>query len=157
MNELSREKRAYKGIDRNATRILTDLKMTSAKNMTDEQTAYFRNREDWLDGTRLITSMICMPFMVAPFLGSVRSGNNLLLLDLTIAGATGPISPESLLMQIHAQVLFMIILARTLTPTPPCHGRYGKPELFLPRHIYSILAYFIKSLRRYKNEISFGV
>jgi hypothetical protein len=148
MDELSREKRAYKGIDRNATRILTDLKMTSAKNMTDEQTVCFRNREDWLDGTRLITSMIYMPSMAAPFPGSVRSGNNLLLLDLTIAGSTGPISAESLLTQIHAQVLFMIILVRIINPTPPCHGRHGKPELFLPRQIYSIIAYFIQSLRR---------
>lgn len=148
MDELSREKRAYNRIDRNARRILTDLKMTSAKNMTDEQTVYSMNREDWLDGTRLITSMIYMPSMVAPFPGSVRRGNNLLPLDLTIAGSTGPISPERLLTQILAQVLFMIILARTINPTPPCHGRHGKPELFLPRQSYSITAYFIKTLRR---------
>ena len=105
-----------------------DLKMTSTKNMTDEQAAYFRDRDDWLDGTSLITCMTYMPTMVAPFLRSVRSGNNLLLLDLTIAGSTGPISPEGMLTQIHAQVLFMMILAQTINPNVLCvHG--GIPDV----------------------------
>ena len=105
-----------------------DLKMTSTKNMTDEQVAYFRDRDDWLDGTSLITCMTYMPTMVAPFLRSVRSGNNLLLLDLTIAGSTGPISPEGMLTQIHAQVLFMMILAQTINPNVLCvHG--GIPDV----------------------------
>jgi trimethylamine--corrinoid protein Co-methyltransferase len=58
----------------------------------------------------------------------VRSGNNLLLLDLTIAGSTGPSSPEALLTQVHAQVLFMMILAQTLNPDVACvHG--GIPDV----------------------------
>ncbi|MEJ2478264.1 MAG: trimethylamine methyltransferase family protein, partial [Desulfobacterales bacterium] len=106
----------------------SELKMTSTKNMTDEQVAYFRDRDDWLDGTSLITCMTYMPTMVAPFLRSVRSGNNLLLLDLTIAGSTGPISPEGMLTQIHAQVLFMMILAQTINPNVLCvHG--GIPDV----------------------------
>ena len=105
-----------------------DLKMTFTRNMSDEQTAWFRNRDDWLDGTSLITSLTFMPSMVAPFLRSIRSGNNLLLLDLTIAGSTGPISPEALLTQVHAQVLFMMIVAQTLNPGVCCvHG--GIPDV----------------------------
>lgn len=106
----------------------SDLKMTYTKNMTDDEASYFCDRDDWLDGTSLITSMTYMPSMVEPFLRSIRSGNNLLLLDLTIAGSTGPISPEALLTQIHAQVLFMMIVAQTVNPNCTCvHG--GIPDV----------------------------
>lgn len=105
-----------------------DLKMTYTRNMTDEQTAYFRDRDDWLDGTSLMSSLTYMPSMVSPFLRAIKSGNNLLLLDLTIAGSTGPASPEALLTQIHAQVLFMMILAQTINPNVCCvHG--GIPDV----------------------------
>jgi trimethylamine--corrinoid protein Co-methyltransferase len=105
-----------------------ELKMTYTKNMGDQEAAYFRNRDDWLDGTSLITNLTYMPSMVEPFLRSIRSGNNVLLLDLTIAGSTGPISPEALLTQIHAQVLFMMILAQTINPDVNCvHG--GIPDV----------------------------
>jgi len=105
-----------------------DLKMTHTRNMSDDESAYFRHRDDWLDGTSLITSLSFMPSMVKPFLRSVRAGNNLLLLDLTIAGSTGPVSPEALLTQIHAQVLFMMILAQTVNPGVVCvHG--GIPDI----------------------------
>lgn len=105
-----------------------DLKMTYTRNMSDSETAYFRNRDDWLDGTSLITSLTYMPSMVTPFLRTIRSGNNALLLDLTIAGSTGPATPEALLTQIHAQVLFMMILAQTVNPNVNCiHG--GIPDV----------------------------
>lgn len=105
-----------------------DLKMTHTRNMSDEEAAYFSYRDDWLDGTSLITSMTFMPTMVEPFLRSARAGNNLLLLDLTIAGSTGPTSPEALLTQIHAQVLFMMVLAQTVNPGVVCvHG--GIPDV----------------------------
>jgi len=105
-----------------------DLKMTHTRNMSDDETAFFSGRDDWLDGTSLITSLTFMTSMVAPFLRSVRSGNNLLLLDLTIAGSTGPLSPEALLTQVHAQVLFMMVLAQTVNPGLTCvHG--GIPDV----------------------------
>ncbi|HDR16567.1 MAG TPA: trimethylamine--corrinoid methyltransferase, partial [Desulfobacteraceae bacterium] len=105
-----------------------DLKMTHTRNMSDDETKYFRHRDDWLDGTSLITSLTFMPSMVRPFLRSARAGNNLLLLDLTIAGSNGPVSPEALLTQIHAQVLFMMILVQTVNPGIGCvHG--GIPDI----------------------------
>jgi len=105
-----------------------DLKMTYTRNMSDHEAAYFQNRDDWMDGTSLMTSMTFMPNMVDPFIRSARVGNNLLLLDLTIAGASGPASPEALLTQIHAQVLFMMMLAQTLHPGIGCvHG--GIPDV----------------------------
>jgi len=104
------------------------LKMTQTKNMSADEIRFFNHRDDWLDGTSLITSMTFMPNMVEPFIRSARSGNNLLLLDLTIAGATGPASPEALLTQIHAQVLFMMVLAQTVNPDIVCvHG--GIPDV----------------------------
>jgi trimethylamine--corrinoid protein Co-methyltransferase len=109
-------------------RYFSDLKMTSTRNMADTETEFFRHRDDWLDGTSLITGMTFMPNMVEPFLRSVRTGNNLLILDLTIAGSSGPASPEALLTQIHAQVLFMMVLAQTITPGIGCvHG--GIPDV----------------------------
>jgi len=106
----------------------SDLKMTHTRNMSEEETRFFSHRDDWLDGTSLITSFSFMPNMVEPFLRSARVGNNLLLLDLTIAGSTGPISPEALLTQVHAQVLFMMVLAQTVNPGIGCvHG--GIPDV----------------------------
>jgi trimethylamine--corrinoid protein Co-methyltransferase len=109
-------------------RHFTDLKMTYTRNMSGDETEFFRDRDDWLDGTSLITSLTFMPNMVEPFIRSAKAGNNLLLLDLTIAGSTGPASPEALLTQIHAQVLFMMVLAQTINPGVGCvHG--GIPDV----------------------------
>ena len=99
------------------------LKMISTQKMTNEQTDHFKGRDDWLDGTSLMTSFRPMSNMVDPFLRSAASGNNLLLLDLSIAGASGPVTPESLLTFIHAQILFMMILVQTVKPGTVCvHG-----------------------------------
>lgn len=105
-----------------------DLKMTYTKNMSDKDIRFFKDKNDWLDGTSLITSMTFMPTMVKPFIRSCQTSSNLLLLDLTIAGSTGPASPEALLTQVHAQVLFMIVLAQTINPGVTCvHG--GIPDV----------------------------
>jgi trimethylamine---corrinoid protein Co-methyltransferase len=99
------------------------LKMIATKKMSDDETAFLKGKDHWLDGTSLISSMAPMRTMVAPFLRSAAIGNNLLLLDLTIAGASGPASPEALLTQIHAQVLFMMVVAQTVNPGLVCvHG-----------------------------------
>ncbi len=99
------------------------LKMTAAKNFADDEMVFLKGKDDWLDGTSLITSLSPMDSMVEPFIRSVKAGVNLLLLDLTIAGSSGPGSPEALLTQIHAQVMFMMVMAQTLNPGVPCiHG-----------------------------------
>ncbi|SDT84162.1 trimethylamine methyltransferase family protein [Desulfobacula phenolica] len=99
------------------------LKMTTTKAMTDDEILFLKGKDHWLDGTSLITSLAPMPTMVDAFLRSARTGTNLLLLDLTIAGASGPGSPEALLTQIHAQVMFMMVLAQTVNPGVSCmHG-----------------------------------
>jgi trimethylamine--corrinoid protein Co-methyltransferase len=92
------------------------LKMTATPKMNDEEVLFLKGKPDWVDGTSLIVNLGVMKNMIRPFLRSCRSGNQLLLLDLTIAGQSGAQSPESLLTQIHAQVLFMMILAQTLNP-----------------------------------------
>ncbi len=99
------------------------LKMISTRNMSDDEARYLSGRDEWLDGTSLMTNLTPMSTMVRSFIRSARSGNNLLLLDLSIAGASGPNSPEALLTHIHAQVLFMMILAQTIRPGTVCvHG-----------------------------------
>ena len=99
------------------------LKMTATKGMSDDEVAFLKGKDHWVDGTSLITSLAPMSTMVDPFLRSVRTGNNLLLLDLTIAGMSGGGSPESLLTQIHAQVIFMMVVAQTVNPGVQCmHG-----------------------------------
>jgi trimethylamine--corrinoid protein Co-methyltransferase len=99
------------------------LKMISTKNMSDEEVRSFRGRSDWLDGTSLISSLSPMNTMVNSFIRSAETGNNLLLLDLSIAGFSAPHSPESLLTLIHSQVMFMMVLAQTINPGIPCvHG-----------------------------------
>ena len=99
------------------------LKMISTQKMSDAEIRFLSGKEDWLDGTSLMINLSPMSTMVKPFLRSVQAGNNLLLLDLSIARASGPNSPEALLTHIHAQVLFMMILAQTLRPGTVCvHG-----------------------------------
>lgn len=99
------------------------LKMTATKAMSDDELMFLKGKDHWVDGTSLITSLAPMNTMVQPFLRSCRSGANLLLLDLTIAGSSGPASPEGLLTQIHAQVLFMMVVAQTINPGVFCmHG-----------------------------------
>jgi trimethylamine--corrinoid protein Co-methyltransferase len=51
---------------------------------------------------------------------SARAGNNLLLVDQSIAGLSGPGSPESILTLVHAQVLFMMVIAQTVNPGTAC-------------------------------------
>ncbi|SLM30030.1 Trimethylamine:corrinoid methyltransferase-like protein [Desulfamplus magnetovallimortis] len=99
------------------------LKMTATKGFSDEEMKFLAGKDDWVDGTSLITSLVPMSTMIKPFLRSARSGANLLLLDLTIAGSSGPGSPEALLTQIHAQVLFMIVMSQSVNPGVFCmHG-----------------------------------
>ena len=99
------------------------LKMTATNRMSDDEVTFLKGKDHWVDGTSLITSLAPMGTMVEPFLRSARTGNNLLLLDLTIAGMSGGGSPESLLTQIHAQVMFMMVMAQTVNPGVSCiHG-----------------------------------
>jgi trimethylamine--corrinoid protein Co-methyltransferase len=99
------------------------LKMIATNKMADDEVTFLQGKDHWVDGTSLITSLAPMGTMVEPFLRSVRTGNNLLLLDLTIAGMSGGGSPESLLTQIHAQVMFMMVVAQTVNPGVFCmHG-----------------------------------
>lgn len=99
------------------------LKMTATNKWADDEVAFLKGKDDWVDGTSLIVGLSPMNTMVEPFLRSARTGNNLLLLDLTIAGVTAPATPEGLLTQIHAQVLFMMVVAQTINPGLLCmHG-----------------------------------
>lgn len=99
------------------------LKMLPGKGLADDEVSFLAGKDDWVDGTSLITSFTPMGTMVEPFIRSCRSNANLLLLDLTIAGSSGPGSPEALLTQLHAEVLFMIVIAQILNPGVLCmHG-----------------------------------
>ncbi len=99
------------------------LKMTAGKSLGDDEISFLKDKDTWLDGTSLITSLSPMNSMVEPFIRSAQSGANLLLLDLSIAGSSAAGSPEALLTQIHAQVMFMMVMAQTLNPGVRCmHG-----------------------------------
>ena len=96
------------------------LKMITTNTMRDDEVTFLSKKAHWLDGTSLITSLTQMNNMVAPFLRSARSGNNLLLIDQSLAGISGPGSPEAFLTQNHAQVIFMMVVAQTVNPGIPC-------------------------------------
>jgi trimethylamine--corrinoid protein Co-methyltransferase len=96
------------------------LKMITTNTMSDDEVTFLKGKEHWVDGTSLITSLAPMNNMVGPFLRSARTGNNLLLIDQSIAGISGAGSPESFLTQNHAQVLFMMVVAQTVNPGIPC-------------------------------------
>ena len=96
------------------------LKMITTNTMSDDEVTFLKGKEHWVDGTSLITSLSPMNNMVDPFLRSARTGNNLLLVDQSIAGISGPGSPESFLTQNHAQVIFMMVIAQTVNPGISC-------------------------------------
>jgi len=96
------------------------LKMIPTNTMSDDEVMFLKGKEHWLDGTSLMTSLSPMNNMVGPFLRSARTGNNLLLVDQSLAGISAPGSPESFLTFVHAQVLFMIVLAQTVNPGISC-------------------------------------
>ena len=96
------------------------LKMITTNTMSDDEVTFLKGKEHWIDGTSLITSLAPMKNMVDPFLRSARTGNNLLLIDQSIAGISGPGSPESFLTQNHAQVIFMMVIAQTVNPGITC-------------------------------------
>ncbi len=96
------------------------LKMITTNTMRDDEVTFLKGKEHWIDGTSLITSLTPMNNMVDPFLRSARTGNNLLLIDQSMAGISSPGSPESFLTQNHAQVLFMMVIAQTVNPGISC-------------------------------------
>ena len=96
------------------------LKMIPTHTMSDDEVTYFKDKDDWIDGTSLITSLTPMNSMVDPFLRSARTGNNLLLIDQSLAGISAAGSPESFLTQNHAQVIFMMVIAQTVNPGISC-------------------------------------
>lgn len=96
------------------------LKSIATNSMSDDEVSFFSGKEYWLDGTSLINTLTPMNNMVAPFLRSARAGNSLLLIDQSIAGVSGAGSPEAFLTQIHAQVIFMMIVAQTVNPGIAC-------------------------------------
>jgi trimethylamine--corrinoid protein Co-methyltransferase len=99
------------------------LKMINTNTMAADEVTFLKGKESWIDGTSLIAFLAPMNNMVEPFLRSARLGNNLLLIDQTIAGVSGAGSPESFLTQNHAQVMFMMIIAQTVNPGVLClHG-----------------------------------
>jgi trimethylamine--corrinoid protein Co-methyltransferase len=110
-----------------ATRIMdrgfAGLKMTASKSFGDGEMNFLKGRDDWLDGTTLITALTPMHNMLTSFIRSAGTGVNMLLLDLSIAGCSAAGSPEALLTQVHAQVLFMMVIAQTVNPRVLCmHG-----------------------------------
>ena len=96
------------------------LKMITTNTMSDDEVTFFKDKDYWVDGTSLIASLAPMNNMVDPFLRSAGMGNNLLLIDQSIAGISAPGSPESFLTQIHAQVIFMMVIAQTVNPGISC-------------------------------------
>ena len=96
------------------------LKMIPTNTMSDDEVMFLKGKDHWLDGTSLMTSLSPMNNMVGPFLRSARTGNNLLLVDQSLAGISGPGSPESFLTFVHAQVLFMIVVAQIVNPGISC-------------------------------------
>ncbi len=96
------------------------LKMITTSTMSDSEASFLKDKAHWVDGTSLISFLAPMNNMVEPFLRSARTGNNLLLIDQSIAGVSGPASPESFLTQNHAQVIFMMVVAQTVNPGISC-------------------------------------
>jgi len=98
------------------------IKVTCSAYMEEDAAVkWFSGREDWHDSICGVKSpMICMDNMMDALIKSAKSGNNLRLTTMPLAGRTAPQTPEACIVITHAEVLFMLAVTQTVNPGMLC-------------------------------------
>jgi trimethylamine--corrinoid protein Co-methyltransferase len=98
------------------------IKVTCSAYMEDDTAVkWFAGRDDWHDSICGVKSpLICMDNMMDALVKSARSGNNLRLTTMPLAGRTAPQTPEACIVITHAEVMFMLAVTQTVNPGMLC-------------------------------------
>lgn len=105
-------------------RVMNDLpilKIGCSLYLDDKNAEYMSGRSDWHDSICLMNSpLIVMSDMADVMTRSARAGNILRLTTRPIAGQTGPFDLEGIMVLAHAETLFSLVVAQTLSPGIEC-------------------------------------
>jgi len=98
------------------------IKVTCSVYMDDETAVkWFAGRDDWHDSICGVKSPLsCMDDIMDALVRSARAGNHLRLTTMPLAGRTAPQTPEGCILITHAEVLFMLAVAQTISPGMLC-------------------------------------
>jgi trimethylamine--corrinoid protein Co-methyltransferase len=123
---LSQPVKVHKGDTLKCNQIMDRLdnciKITCSAYMEDDEAVqWFAGRDDWHDSICGVKSPLsCMDDMMDALIQSARTGNNLRLTTMPLAGRTAPQTPEACIVVTHAEVLFMLAVAQTINPGILC-------------------------------------
>lgn len=123
---LSQPVKVHKGDPLKCNQIMDQLKdcikvTCSAYIDGEEAIKWFAGRDDWHDSICGVKSpLICMDNMMDALIQSARTGNNLRLTTMPLAGRTAPQTPEACIVITHAEVMFMLTVAQTVNPGMLC-------------------------------------
>ncbi len=97
------------------------LKIGCSLYLEDKDAEYMSGKSDWHDSICLMNSpLIVMSDMADVMIRSARSGNILRLTTRPIVGQTAPFTLEGAMVLAHAETLFALVVAQTLTPGIEC-------------------------------------
>lgn len=123
---LSQPVKVHKGDSHECNKIMNQLdnciKVTCSAYMKgDEAVKWFAGRDDWHDSIcGLKSPLTCMDDMMDSLIMSAKTGNNLRLTTMPLAGRTAPQSPEGCMIINQAEVLFMLAVVQTINPGLLC-------------------------------------
>ncbi len=123
---LSQPVKVHKGDAHECNKIMDQLdnciKVTcSAYMKAEDSIKWFAGRDDWHDSIcGLKSPLTCMDDMMDSLILSARSGNNLRLTTMPLAGRTAPQTPEGCMIINQAEVMFMLAVAQTVNPGMLC-------------------------------------
>jgi trimethylamine--corrinoid protein Co-methyltransferase len=123
---LSQPVKVHKGDPLKCNQIMDRLenciKVTCSAYMDGEDAVrWFAGRDDWHDSICGVKSpLTCMDDMMDALIRSARTGNNLRLTTMPLAGRTAPQTPEACTIITHAEVMFMLAVAQTVNPGMLC-------------------------------------
>jgi len=123
---LSQPVKVHKGDAHECNKIMDQLdnciKVTcSAYMKAEDSIKWFSGRDDWHDSIcGLKSPLTCMDDMMDSLILSARSGNNLRLTTMPLAGRTAPQTPEGCMIINQAEVMFMLAVAQTVNPGMLC-------------------------------------
>lgn len=123
---LSQPVKVHKGDAHKCNTIMDQLtnciKITcSAYMKAEDSIRWFSGREDWHDSIcGLKSPLTCMDDMMDSLILSAKSGNNLRLTTMPLAGRTAPQTPEGCMIINQAEVMFMLAVAQTVNPGMLC-------------------------------------
>jgi len=124
--------KVYKGSQFESAKIIEEMvpgiKEIGVEEMADDEVKCIV-KEDWFHWICAVQSPLTeLEDVMRALTRSAKLGANLILCSMPMSGMSSPQSPEGLLTICHAEILFMIVVAETLSPGIVCiHAGYPCP------------------------------